>query len=81
MQQFKALTVKNWILFKRNKIASILEFVFPIGIAFLLIFFRQLADIDYFPEEQFLTNNNLTKTIIGNPFAFNQSLPGPGGDG
>lgn len=67
MQQFKALTTKNLILFKRNKISSVLEFLIPIAFALLLIVVRKMSDQIHFQEQQFLKNTTFTHTIISDP--------------
>lgn len=46
MGQFKALATKNWILYKRNTIGSVLEIVLPIIFVLFLILVRALAKVD-----------------------------------
>jgi hypothetical protein len=46
MGQFKALMTKNWILYKRNIVGSILEIFLPIIFALFVLLTRHLAVIE-----------------------------------
>lgn len=68
MGQFKALFTKNWILYKRNIIGSIIEFVLPVIFVLFLILVRNIVKIQNYEEQQFLTNPKITFQHYGDPF-------------
>lgn len=43
MGQFKALMVKNWIMFTRSPVGSAFEILLPIVVALFIILVRNLA--------------------------------------
>ena len=67
MGQFKALTHKNWTLYKRSCCANIIEILVPIIFCLLMLLIIGLIDKDDFKEQAFLSNSTYTKEIIGNP--------------
>lgn len=48
MGQIRALANKNWIIYRRNVVGSILEILVPVGFMLFLILTRYLAKIDTF---------------------------------
>jgi hypothetical protein len=74
MGQFKALSVKNWILYKRGVLGSVLEMVIPIIFICFLILVRRLAKIDTYDSEQYLANPGLTYTHYGDIVAARTTL-------
>lgn len=77
MGQFKALAVKNWILYKRSPLGSILELVIPIIFVCFLILVRNLAKIDTYDSQQYLANNNFTFRHFGDVIAARTVLSVP----
>lgn len=69
MEQLKALSMKNWLLYKRNIIRSFAEIILPVACIFFIIFIRNLAEIVEYEEQQFLKNETLTLNYYGDPFA------------
>ena len=67
MGQFKALMTKNWILIKRSPVGSILEILIPIIFMLFVFMIRDLAKIETYEEQTFLTNPNYTFTLYGDP--------------
>ena len=57
MGQFKALATKNWILVKRSPIGTILEILIPIICMLFILMIRNLADIEEYDEQSFLSKN------------------------
>lgn len=45
MGQFKALCYKNWVLYKRSIVGSILEIAIPVIVLLFLILTRSLVEI------------------------------------
>ena len=41
IRQFRALSVKNWINWKRTPISSLLEIFIPVALMFLLVVIRR----------------------------------------
>lgn len=77
MGQFKALATKNWILYKRSPLGSILELVLPIIFVLFFILVRNLAKVDTYSEQQFLTNSTFTFTHYGDVVAARTTLSVP----
>jgi hypothetical protein len=65
MGQFKALSKKNWILWKRSWCGNIVEVLVPILFLFFFALNRQLIDIRTYEEQQYLTNSSYTRTLYG----------------
>ena len=79
MGQFKALMTKNWILTKRSPIGTILEILIPIIFMLFVLMVRNLAKIESYDEQSFLTNPNYTFTLYGDPHSAmgDLSIPPP----
>ena len=67
MGQFKALSGKNWILVKRSPCGTILEIVIPILFMMFMLVIRNLAKIESYESQSFLTNPNYTYYFYGDP--------------
>jgi hypothetical protein len=65
MGQFKALSEKNWILWKRNYCGNIIEAIIPIIFIAFLAAIRKLVTIETFQEQSFLSNPQYTASIYG----------------
>ena len=65
MGQFKALSKKNWILWKRNLCGNITEVVIPIIFIFFVVAIRRLITVENYESQSFLTNTNFTKDFYG----------------
>ena len=65
MSQFRALAVKNWILFKRSWFGSLIEVTIPALFIVFVLMIRNLAIITPYDETQFL-GVNLTYTVPEN---------------
>ena len=56
MTQFVALSVKNWILYKRSIVGSLLEILFPIIFILFIFMIRQLAEAIPINAQSFIDN-------------------------
>ena len=65
MGQFKALSQKNWILWKRSLCGNITEVVIPIIFIAFIVAIRRLITVDVYESQSFLTNPNYTAPIFG----------------
>ena len=64
MQQFKALSYKNFTLWRRGFIGSILEIVLPVALFCLIFIIRANVPLNTINEQQFLGNSNYTPVIL-----------------
>ena len=67
MGQFRALVTKNWILMKRSPVGSILEFLLPIIFMLFVLLVRNLAKIEDYDQQTYLTDSDYTYTLYGDP--------------
>jgi hypothetical protein len=65
MSQFKALSRKNWILWKRGLCGNITEIIIPIIFIAFIVVIRKLVTVDTYAEQSFLSNPFYTKSIYG----------------
>lgn len=65
MSQFRALFVKNWILFKRSWFGSLMEVTVPVLFVVFVLMIRNLAVVTPYDETQFI-GKNLTYPIPEN---------------
>ena len=65
MGQFKALSQKNWILWKRSPCGNIIEVLVPIFFIAFIVAVRRLIVVDVYESQSFLTNPNYTAPIFG----------------
>ena len=63
MKQFKALFIKNWILWKRGLIGSLLEICLPIAIFCIFFALRSSVTITSSQESQLIGNSTYTVPI------------------
>ena len=65
MGQFKALSQKNWILWKRSLCGNITEIIVPIIFIAFIVVIREIVTVDNYAEQSFLSNPVFTKSIYG----------------
>lgn len=65
MGQFRALSEKNWILWKRGYCGNIIEVIIPIIFIAFIAAIRKLVKVEAFPEQSFLINPTYTAAIYG----------------
>ena len=65
MSQFRALAVKNWILFKRSWFGSLVEVIVPTLFVVFVLMIRNLAIITPYEQTQFI-GVNITYIIPDN---------------
>lgn len=65
MGQFKALSEKNWILWKRTYCGNIIEVIIPIIFIAFIVAIRKLVSVEVFEEQSFLSNPFYTSAIYG----------------
>ena len=57
MGQFKALAGKNWILYKRGIVGSVIEILLPIIFVAFVLLVRKLATVQTIEQQSFVGNN------------------------
>ena len=64
MEQFKALSYKNFLLWRRGYVGSFLEIILPIALFCLIFIIRINVPTNQIQEQQFLGNTNYTPIIL-----------------
>lgn len=70
MGQFRALANKNWILYKRNILGSVLEIVIPTAFMLFIILVRHLAKVVVYEN-----TSNLDNPLMVIPLSGSQVVP------
>ena len=56
MGQFKALLIKNWILYKRSWVGSLLEILIPVVFVVIVAALKSISQTVAVPEVEFLSS-------------------------